>query len=916
MQPLRRRGGHRRHALPRRLRDQRADPPGPRHPRRRPPADRGAARRRRPARRGARRSPHRRPAARRAHRVLDPRRDRPRDRPRRPQADHRRPAPRPQRRPRDRRGLGQDAGRGRPHRRPAVGRDHPRGPSRAGAGGGPRAAALARRRPLHLPRLPRVRAARGRLPRRRRRYRSRHPAGRPAPRDRREPPRQPLLRAAARRRPGQGPRAPAAGADQGEQPGHRAPALLPRLRRRQEVRRERQRRRRAALPRPVLLRRLHRVRAPGAGRAAQGGGGAGARRVLAQQPRRPGPAADPGDVPARRDVPDLRRGAGADRHLRALPPGAAPPAPLPAPGRVRPLLLGPRLPPPRPLHHRRPAADHRHPQGGARRHQRRLHGLEHRVHPVPPALRGPRPAGHRAAAPVRRRQGARRGPSRRGRPLLGRRVRRGAHRGVRRGARRGAAAPLRVRLPRGLQGRPRPALRGRRPRPPGAARRGEDLRAEPVRAGRRRPRGAAFQDLPEGRLGLPVGRAAGAQPARRRGHRRTALRAALRGPHHGLDLRLRPAHAQGPVRRHRVPRRRRPRARPGRLRRHLDRQGGERRLQRPRAQRRSDLARGDGAARVRQVPAAGRFDVQPGLHGGHPPQQRPHHAPAHQPVRGADGARAAAGRTGDRRRPARGDRRRARPGREPGRGPDPALLPHRHQRDAADELLPGGERRRAARLRLHEVRPAGHPGPARAASGVRDLGVLAARRGRPPALRQGRARWSALVGPARGLPHRDPRPGQGADGEEHRHRAGRRQGRLRRQAAARPERRPRRLDGRGHRQLQDVHLGAARHHRQHGGRRGRAPRRRRPARRGRHLPRRRRRQGHREVLRHRQRGRRVLQLLARRRLRLGRQRGLRPQGHGHHRPRRLGVRQAALPGAGRGHPDPGLHRRRHRRHVG
>lgn len=70
----------------------------------------------------------------------------------------------------------------------------------------------------------------------------------------------------------------------------------------------------------------------------------------------------------------------------------------------------------------------------------------------------------------------------------------------------------------------------------------------------RRARGAALQDLPEGRLGLPVRRAAGAQPARRRGHRRAPLRAALRGPHHGLDLRLRPADAQGPVRRRRLPR--------------------------------------------------------------------------------------------------------------------------------------------------------------------------------------------------------------------------------------------------------------------------------------------------------------------------------------------------------------------------
>lgn len=147
--------------------------------------------------------------------------------------------------------------------------------------------------------------------------------------------------------------------------------------------------------------------------------------------------------------------------------------------------------------------------------------------------------------------------------------------------------------------------------------------------------------------------------------------------------------------------------------------------------------------------------------------------------------------------------------------------------------------------------------------GLRDLGVLAARRRRPPALRQGRPRRSALVRPARGLPYGDPRPGQGADGQEHRHRAGRRQGRLRRQEPARPVGGPRRLARRGHRLVQDLHLGAARHHRQHGRRRGRAADRRGAPRRGRHLPRRRRRQGHRDLLRHRQRGRGGVRVLAR-----------------------------------------------------
>ena len=52
---------------------------------------------------------------------------------------------------------------------------------------------------------------------------------------------------------------------------------------------------------------------------------------------------------------------------------------------------------------------------------------------------------------------------------------------------------------------------------------------------------------------------------------------------------------------------------------------------------------------------------------------------------------------------------------------------------------------------------------------------------------------------------------------------------------------------------------------------------------------------------------RGLRLLAGRRLRLGRLGRLRPQGHGHHRPRRLGGGEAPLPRAGQGHPDAAVH---------
>ena len=124
-----------------------------------------------------------------------------------------------------------------------------------------------------------------------------------------------------------------------------------------------------------------------------------------------------------------------------------------------------------------------------------------------------------------------------------------------------------------------------------------------------------------------------------------------------------------------------------------------------------------------------------------------------------------------------GDRRR----REPRRGPHPARLPLRRPRDAAHELLPAGRRRPKPYLSF-KLDPSRIPLVPAAAAALRDLRALAARRGRAPARRHRRARRPALVGPARGLPHRDPRADEGADGQERADRAGRREGRLRRQA--------------------------------------------------------------------------------------------------------------------------------------
>ena len=123
------------------------------------------------------------------------------------------------------------------------------------------------------------------------------------------------------------------------------------------------------------------------------------------------------------------------------------------------------------------------------------------------------------------------------------------------------------------------------------------------------------------------------------------------------------------------------------------------------------------------------------------------------------------------------------------------------------------QRRAAEAVDRDQVRQPQARRHAAAAAAVRDLRLFAAGRGRAPALRQGGARRHPLVRPAAGLPHRSPRPREGAAGQERGDRAGRRQGRLRAEAAA--GRRLARGDpGRGHRHLQALHLDAARHHRQ------------------------------------------------------------------------------------------------------
>ena len=322
------------------------------------------------------------------------------------------------------------------------------------------------------------------------------------------------------------------------------------------------------------------------------------------------------------------------------------------------------------------------------------------------------------------------------------------------------------------------------------------------------------------------------------------------------------------------------------------------------------LARDHRAARDRQVPPPGAHHVQRQLRGAgarRPPRDR---AAARGALPGP--LRPAPDRPRGRRGGGGADRGGDRRGREPRPGPDPADVPRRDPGDPPHELLPDRPGR-DGQPSLLQARPVRAALAAAAAAALRDLRLLAAHRGRAPARRCGRARRHPLVRPARGLPHRGARPDEGPDGEERRDRAGRRQGRLRGEA---PAGAARGAAGGGGGLLPDLHPRAARPDGQHRRRRARAPARRRALRRRRPVPRRRRRQGHRDLLRHRQRDRARGGLLARRRVRLRRVDGLRPQEDGHHRARRVGVRQAPLPGARARRAVGGLHGRRHRRHVG
>ena len=197
------------------------------------------------------------------------------------------------------------------------------------------------------------------------------------------------LLAAPGRDPRQGARADAARAHEGQRALDRAPPDLPRLRRREALRRRRQRDRRAPLPRPLHVVGLHREPDRHSGAAPQGLRRDRALAVRAREPRLQGSDRDPRELPARRPLPDRRVDALRHRDRDPRPAGAAARAHVRAPRAVRPLRLVPRVRAPRSLQH---AGSHPH----RRRADRRVRRVELRVERAPVGV-GARPPALRAA---------------------------------------------------------------------------------------------------------------------------------------------------------------------------------------------------------------------------------------------------------------------------------------------------------------------------------------------------------------------------------------------------------------------------------------------------------------------------------------------------------------------------------------
>ena len=207
------------------------------------------------------------------------------------------------------------------------------------------------------------------------------------------------------------------------------------------------------------------------------------------------------------------------------------------------------------------------------------------------------------------------------------------------------------------------------------------------------------------------------------------------------------------------------------------------------------VARGRAAARVQPLPAPGRHAVQPDLHrartlAAHPDIARAARRAVRDAPRSAS-ADAAPERDGDateRRSSTRSPPRSTRSPASTKTASCARCCTSCSRRCARTGSRPTPTAGRRA-VRRAEARPGAGARPPAAPPDVRDLRVLAARRRRAPARGPGRARRHPLVGPARRLPHRSARADEGAEGEERGDRAVGREGRLRREAAARRSRR-------------------------------------------------------------------------------------------------------------------------------
>ena len=196
-----------------------------------------------------------------------------------------------------------------------------------------------------------------------------------------------------------------------------------------------------------------------------------------------------------------------------------------------------------------------------------------------------------------------------------------------------------------------------------------------------------------------------------------------------------------------------------------------------------DWRRVDDPARLPGVPPAARGDVHVALPERLPRPERRHLTQAGAALRAPlrPGQPQGRGRRGRARR-----RDRGRPGcrAEPRRRPHPARIPGHDHGDGAHERVPARSRPPVVQAALRR-----RAGDAQAGAAMGDLRVLDRDGRRAPPRGHGGARRHPLVGPARGLPHRDPGPHEGADGEERGDCAGRGQGRFRAEA---PSARPRR----------------------------------------------------------------------------------------------------------------------------